>query len=174
MPTMVRSTQDDEHLLLTLLNSTPMEAGAVTDLLADSTYTRALARDLGGEGTEAEVRELRRIREPLQASTIDGAPHPDLDLALAQVVQRPLPLSADGLRWELEGPIEKLVAARVVIAWAQVTLTEPRRLRPCGNDECRLFLIDHSKSNTARWCSMAVCGNRMKARRHHARQRPPS
>ena len=31
----------------------------------------------------------------------------------------------------------------------------PGRLRSCANDECRLFLIDHSKANTARWCSMA-------------------
>ena len=45
----------------------------------------------------------------------------------------------------------------------------PGRLRPCANDECRLFLIDHSKANAARWCSMAVCGNRMKARRHYQR-----
>ena len=47
----------------------------------------------------------------------------------------------------------------------------PGRLRPCANDECRLFLDDHSKANAARWCSMAVCGNRMKARRHYERAR---
>jgi predicted RNA-binding Zn ribbon-like protein len=34
-----------------------------------------------------------------------------------------------------------------------------------------MFLIDHSKAGTARWCSMAVCGNRMKARRHYQRAR---
>jgi predicted RNA-binding Zn ribbon-like protein len=37
--------------------------------------------------------------------------------------------------------------------------------------ECALFLIDPSKPNTARWCSMVVCGNRMKARRHYERIR---
>ncbi|MGW0016543.1 CGNR zinc finger domain-containing protein, partial [Streptomyces tendae] len=26
--------------------------------------------------------------------------------------------------------------------------------------------MDRSKPNSARWCSMAECGNRMKARRH--------
>jgi predicted RNA-binding Zn ribbon-like protein len=45
------------------------------------------------------------------------------------------------------------------------------RLRPCANPECRLFLIDRSKPNTASWCSMAICGNRMKARRHYRRAR---
>jgi predicted RNA-binding Zn ribbon-like protein len=34
-----------------------------------------------------------------------------------------------------------------------------------------LFLIDHSKASSARWCSMAACGNRMKARRHYQRTR---
>jgi predicted RNA-binding Zn ribbon-like protein len=47
----------------------------------------------------------------------------------------------------------------------------PGRLPPCANEECRLFLIDRSKANAARWCSMAVCGNRMKARRHYQRSR---
>ncbi|MEU1163642.1 CGNR zinc finger domain-containing protein [Streptomyces sp. NPDC005921] len=47
----------------------------------------------------------------------------------------------------------------------------PGRLRPCANPECRLFLLDRSKGNSARWCSMAVCGNRMKARRHYRRTR---
>jgi predicted RNA-binding Zn ribbon-like protein len=32
-----------------------------------------------------------------------------------------------------------------------------------------MFLIDRSKPNTARWCSMAICGNRMKARRYYQR-----
>jgi predicted RNA-binding Zn ribbon-like protein len=53
--------------------------------------------------------------------------------------------------------------------------TAQGRLRPCANDECRLFLIDRSKANAVRWCSMALCGNRMKARRHYQRGRtaPP-
>ncbi|MGO4300955.1 CGNR zinc finger domain-containing protein [Leifsonia sp. RAF41] len=43
-------------------------------------------------------------------------------------------------------------------------------LGPCANPDCSKFLIDHSRPNSARWCSMAECGNRMKARRHYARQ----
>ncbi|MFJ9079539.1 CGNR zinc finger domain-containing protein [Streptomyces sp. NPDC102278] len=34
-----------------------------------------------------------------------------------------------------------------------------------------MFLIDHSRPGTARWCSMAVCGNRMKARTHARKRR---
>ncbi|GGJ34413.1 hypothetical protein GCM10010121_052110 [Streptomyces brasiliensis] len=47
----------------------------------------------------------------------------------------------------------------------------PGRLRACANPECRRFLLDRSRTNKGRWCSMAVCGNRMKARRHYERTR---
>jgi predicted RNA-binding Zn ribbon-like protein len=60
-------------------------------------------------------------------------------------------------------------AARVVLTWGELQKDMPGRLRPCANDECRLFLLDHSRAGTARWCSMSGCGNRMKARRHYKR-----
>jgi hypothetical protein len=44
-------------------------------------------------------------------------------------------------------------------------LLDRRRTKP------RAVGGDHSKPNNARWCSMAVCGNRMKARRHYERTR---
>jgi predicted RNA-binding Zn ribbon-like protein len=56
-----------------------------------------------------------------------------------------------------------------ILAWDALASQSPARLRPCANEECRLFLIDRSKANAARWCSMAVCGNRMKAHRHYQR-----
>jgi predicted RNA-binding Zn ribbon-like protein len=66
---------------------------------------------------------------------------------------------------------DRRLAVRAVLAWGVVTHDLPGRLRPCANDECRLFLLDRSRANTARWCSMAICGNRMKARRHYQRTR---
>jgi predicted RNA-binding Zn ribbon-like protein len=66
---------------------------------------------------------------------------------------------------------ERELAVRAVLAWDALARHSPGRLRPCANDECRLFLVDRSKANGARWCSMAVCGNRMKARRHYQRAR---
>jgi predicted RNA-binding Zn ribbon-like protein len=74
-------------------------------------------------------------------------------------------MAPDGVSWELSAS----PAARAVLAWDALRINSPGRLRPCANDECRLFLIDRSKPNTARWCSMAICGNRMKARRHYLR-----
>jgi CGNR zinc finger protein len=73
------------------------------------------------------------------------------------------------ISWTLRVPEERLLAVRAVLAWDALARHSPGRLRPCANDECRLFLIDRSKANTARRCSMAACGNRMKARRHYQR-----
>jgi len=48
-----------------------------------------------------------------------------------------------------------------------------RRLHVCGNCEhdCSWMFVDESKSGKRRWCSMADCGNRAKARRHYERTR---
>ena len=83
-----------------------------------------------------------------------------------------VPAITDGhLTWTLSAPADHELAVRAVLAWDALARNRPGRLRPCANDECRLFLIDRSKANAARWCSMAACGNRMKARRHYQRTR---
>jgi predicted RNA-binding Zn ribbon-like protein len=82
-----------------------------------------------------------------------------------------VPEVEDGLTWALTAEPERRLAVRAVLAWSTLVKQSPGRLRPCANDECRLFLIDRSTANRARWCSMAVCGNRMKARRHYQRER---
>ena len=45
------------------------------------------------------------------------------------------------------------------------------RVRQCANPACRFLFLDDSKAGNRRWCSMAACGNRMKARRHYQRTR---
>ena len=45
------------------------------------------------------------------------------------------------------------------------------RLKKCENPECTLHFYDTSKNRSRRWCSMAFCGNVMKARAHYRRHR---
>ncbi len=108
-------------------------------------------------------------RDALQAATRDAVPEAELRRLLAEVRQLPEVDGAD-LRWRLAAPPERLLAVELVLAWYDVQERRPGRLRPCGNDECRLFLLDHSRANTARWCSMKTCGNRLKVRCHQADQ----
>jgi predicted RNA-binding Zn ribbon-like protein len=45
------------------------------------------------------------------------------------------------------------------------------RIRICANDTCRWIFYDESRAGRRRWCDMATCGNRAKARRHRERQK---
>lgn len=44
-------------------------------------------------------------------------------------------------------------------------------IRKCENPVCPLYFLDTSKNHTRRWCSMAICGNRMKATAFYRRHR---
>ena len=39
----------------------------------------------------------------------------------------------------------------------------------CSGRDCRWLWIDRTRNHSRRWCDMAVCGNRAKARRHYER-----
>jgi hypothetical protein len=159
----------DDEFLLAVLNSTPVIDGSPTDDLADIDSARAWLLDAGGLGTEGELTELRRARSALQRIVRGEAPISTLAPMLRGVSY--VPAAGEELEWILQVRPESKLAVRAILAWDATVKRSPGRLRACANDECQLFLIDHSTANHARWCSMAVCGNRMKARRHYQRAR---
>ncbi|MFD7819183.1 CGNR zinc finger domain-containing protein [Streptomyces sp. NPDC059785] len=160
---------EDEELLLAVLNSAPVIDGHPTDALSGE-GAADWARARGGRGTEEERDRLRRVRDTLhrlvrKRSSDVG----ELAAVLDGARLRPA-VSPAGVSWRLEAAPGDELAVSVVLAWSRVVTELPGRLRACANDECNLFLVDHSRPGTARWCSMATCGNRMKARTH-ARKR---
>ncbi|WP_320776310.1 CGNR zinc finger domain-containing protein [Streptomyces sp. CRN 30] len=161
-----------QDMLLALLNTTPVidGTGAVRDELADPEAAAAWQRAHGGNGSGEERRHLVRARDALQAVVGGGRPVASLAPLLEGVRYRPH-VSPEGVTWELDAPAERRLAVEPVLTWFALQEEKPGRLRPCANPECRLFLLDRSRTNKARWCSMAVCGNRMKARRHYQRTR---
>ena len=160
----------DEGFLLAILNSTPMAGGTPADDWADPARARAWLASAGGSGTAAELRHMLGIRPLLQAVVRGERPPDVLAPALRGVTCTPA-MAGGQVSWRLNVPRDRELAVRAVLVWDTLTKNSPGRLRPCANDECRLYLIDHSKAGTARWCSMAACGNRMKARRHYQRAR---
>ncbi|MFE2642634.1 CGNR zinc finger domain-containing protein [Streptomyces nigra] len=155
-----------EDMLLELLNTTPIVGGHVTDALAVPVEGRAWVRDHGGTGTSEEVRTLMAARDALQ-DVVRGTREPaclEEFLEGASSVPR---IRNGAVTWSLEVPASRRPAVESVLTWAGLQETKPGRLRPCANPQCRRFLLDRSKPNSARWCSMAECGNRMKARRHY-------
>jgi predicted RNA-binding Zn ribbon-like protein len=158
------STVDWQAVLLDLLNTTPVIDGQTVDQLADPAAARRWLRAhrAGSEDVDA----VRTVRDDLQRVVRTEVDPSVLRRYLTDVRQVP-DIGADGLTWSLEADW----AAHLVLAWGELEEDMPGRLRPCTNDECRLFLIDRSRAGTARWCSMSGCGNRMKARRHYSRTR---
>ena len=61
-----------------------------------------------------------------------------------------------------------------IVRSAEQLLLSPalERVRECDGENCGWLFLDTSKAGRRRWCSMADCGNRAKARRHYARRNP--
>ena len=161
----VTSALDWQVVLLDLLNTTPLVEGRTDDQLADPATARKWLR-AHAAGPGEQITAIRAVRDDLQRVVRGQADAAVLRRHLVDVRQVP-DVGPDGIVWSLDADWP----ARVVLAWGQLQRAMPGRLRPCANDECQLFLIDHSRAGTARWCSMSGCGNRMKARRHYRRTR---
>ncbi|WP_432176312.1 CGNR zinc finger domain-containing protein [Streptomyces sp. Tue6028] len=162
--------RERQDALLELLNSTPVVRNEVQDQLADPEAARTWQRAHGGTGGPGEQRYLLQARDALQDVVRGSRPATSLAPLLEDVISRPH-LTPAGVTWELDAPAERRMAVEAVMTWSALQETMPGRLRPCSNPECRRFLLDRSKTDKARWCSMALCGNRMKARRHYRRTR---
>ncbi|MDT5019187.1 MAG: hypothetical protein QOD39_5347 [Mycobacterium sp.] len=159
---------EDEELLLDLLNTTPVVDGVPQDTLADRRQARAWMRERRIAPTDAQLMSLIDVRSVLQRVVRGDETPTALRRFLTAVTMSPV-AAGGGLDWRLVANGGSGGAVRAVLGWDALRISSPGRLRPCANAECRLFLIDRSRPNNARWCSMAICGNRMKARRHYRR-----
>jgi predicted RNA-binding Zn ribbon-like protein len=66
----------------------------------------------------------------------------------------------------VDGAIARILAI-VLVAMVEGTWA---RLKACRNDVCRWAFYDASKNRGGAWCSMAICGSRMKARAYRRRR----
>ncbi|MEU3163931.1 ABATE domain-containing protein [Streptosporangium sp. NPDC006930] len=121
------------------------------------------------------VREVRAVREQAWAvfsAITDGETVPTEPFgALLQragkgtragQVQR-IDAALDGYTadWTTPGAIPTTLSLLAIHA---VFTLPPGRIRTCGR--CGWLFLDSSRGGRRRWCSMSVCGNREKARRH--------
>ena len=138
-----------------------------------------LAGAEAGTVTEGDRGRMLALREALRDLLGANAGEP-LDSAASAVLDQetsrvPLQVRIDGegcvalapARGGIDGVVARLLAA---IAAASIAGTWPR-LKACRDDTCRWAFYDSSRNASSAWCSMAVCGNRAKARRHHERVR---
>lgn len=62
----------------------------------------------------------------------------------------------------------------VTTLYAAMQTEDWERLKLCSSDTCRWAFYDRSRNHSSRWCTMASCGNRAKARRFRQRLSQPS
>lgn len=138
----------DRWLVSSGLTRTPPRATAADVALARE-LREAIYALASGEGT-------RDAREALNAAAALPAARPQLGP------------SSELLR---DGNAQELLAT---IAREAVELfggPEHERIRQCEGDGCAILFLDLSRSGARRWCSMAGCGNRAKARAFRSRGR---
>jgi predicted RNA-binding Zn ribbon-like protein len=169
--------------------------GSYADLVAFARQTDALgeahARRLLAEArrrprdAEAIFSDAVALREALYrvflARARGGAPAPaDLEVvsrALSRALgHRRIVCDGEWCAWSWDEAPAALDAPLWPIADSAASLLTSRddlaRVRVCGmfdEQECSWLFIDPTRAHTKRWCSMKECGNRAKARRHHAR-----
>jgi len=165
----------DEPLPIDLLNTELIAGGRRVDLLADRDGLRTWLGAIGRPelpATPAALTALHEARAAIRGVLEDG----DDDAA-----RRRLNAVLDHGRRREElgdaGPTSVVEVAREEdrLPWEatsrllELLRTDRHRLRACDGHDCVLWFHDTSRSGRRQWCSMAACGNRAKARRHHAR-----
>ncbi len=76
----------------------------------------------------------------------------------------------DGYRLMAEGVgVDRPIGEILISITASMAAGTWPRLKVCANEACQRAFYDTSRNRSGRWCSMAVCGNRMKGRSYRQR-----
>jgi predicted RNA-binding Zn ribbon-like protein len=166
-------------LVQDLVNTVDREHGP--DLLDE---TAGLAEWLAHRGLQdgavspADLEHARELREALRGLLLannGAAEPPDARVVLEAAAQRArlaarLPATGAALTPlapGVDGALGQVVAAALVAMW-DGTWT---RLKACHRGACHWAFYDRSPNASATWCSMSICGQRMKARAYYRRRK---
>jgi predicted RNA-binding Zn ribbon-like protein len=131
----------------------------------------------GGRATRADLTNARRCREAIRALLLanNGV---SVRKEAAVTLSRTAARARLELRFDIDGAVHVEPAASGVdaalgrilalISAAMVAGTWSR-LKACRAEDCRWAFYDHARNKSRHWCSMAVCGNRTKARAYRRR-----
>jgi predicted RNA-binding Zn ribbon-like protein len=185
------------HLALDFLNTRPVQNGEPTELLSDfSALLRwfqaagllsahemtSLQRQSGQSATARRTLDaMREFREKLRKEVFAWEGGADVHRATVEELNRLM--AAHPMLTKLQGagnvPSIKLwfeprqpedLFAPLAHSTAKLFAgVDHSRVRKCG--QCVLHFHDTSKKGTRRWCSMQLCGNRLKVAAYAARQR---
>ena len=126
----------------------------------------------GGTATRADLANARRLREALRVLLLanNGV---SVRKEAAVTLNRAARRAGLGVRFEPVGTARVEPEARGVdgalgrlLAIVSVAMADGSwsRLKACRAEDCRWAFYDRARNRSRHWCSMAVCGNRTKAR----------
>ena len=185
------------QLTLDFLNTRPVQNGELMELLPDfgallrwfqvagflsSREATGIEREWGQSGEARRMlEEARGLREVLRKEILaweDGGAirHSTLAELNRLMAEHPMRtrLKENGdeqlpeLYFTVQKP-EDLFAPLAQSAAMLFTSVDRTRVRKCG--QCVLHFFDTSKKGTRRWCSMQLCGNRLKVAAYTRRKR---
>jgi predicted RNA-binding Zn ribbon-like protein len=120
------------------------------------------------------LERARALREALYAACTNGATAAWETVAaearLAAAASRLDPAAPPGARWQVsDGDLDLPVLELGRLAGEFLATAELAHVHRCPGHGCGWLFLD--TRGRRRWCTMAVCGNRAKARRHAERAR---
>ncbi|MBV9270947.1 MAG: CGNR zinc finger domain-containing protein [Candidatus Eremiobacteraeota bacterium] len=157
-----------------------IEVSEERDDLAPASAIERWAAERGIEValTEEDGARIRAFREALRGVLETNAGHGAPDEAWARLTPYVYDMcftfrtSPVGFTPQGTGA-DRLVGTVVAAVYESVERGTFSRLKVCPESTCRWAFYDQSKNKSGRWCSMAVCGNRNKARRRRSMANAP-
>jgi predicted RNA-binding Zn ribbon-like protein len=188
------------ELILDFLNTRPVQSGQETELLPDlsallrwfhaagllSSREKGRMEEKWGASKRGQqlLEEMKKLREKLRdevvrwetSGVVQHSTIAELNSLLAKYpMLRRFKLSGREISTELYFRVlqpEDLFAPLAHSAATLLSVVDRKRVRRCQN--CVLHFHDTSKKGTRRWCSMQLCGNRLKVAAYAARRRVSS
>jgi predicted RNA-binding Zn ribbon-like protein len=140
-------------------------------------------RGLLAPAVELDAADLRRaitVREGVRSMLFENNGHESGGAAVVELNEtlRECPVT---IRFDPLDRSPQLVASDATCSGALATLATIialaqldqsfGRLKACPGPDCGWAFYDHSRNRTSAWCSMSICGARVKARSYRARRR---
>lgn len=168
------------ELVRTFLNTVDLESGredfASPAILAAWLEERGLLQRRARLGA-AELSDAIEFREILRDVLEANAGHADapaarrrLDEIAARIPMRVQIGAHARLEPERTGGLQAAIGRLLAIAYQAELDGTWRRLKVCRSDTCRWAFYDSSRNRSGSWCTMAICGNRMKGRSFRRRR----
>ena len=175
------------RLCLDFANSANWDGEAIVDeKLATQADVIAWARHAGlgsitagREDAVAALAQLRALRADLRRLFVAAATGKEPPRAPLARLNRLLATRGSSLRLATAGGRLRHGTTRglmdavglpvAVSAVDLLTSSDLGRVKICPAHQCEWLVLDDSRNGTRRWCSMAECGNRAKARLHYDR-----